>query len=146
MKIGAKVVRHGRYVTFQLAEVAVPQHLFHSAIDDPSLTSNPRVREQPGPVADIVGSCDVRHRQICVTLLCFVHACNGKSESDLGQFPSFLEMANHRQWWGAKLPAWHRIQVAGPPKGNSDHALLRVFLRQFRGSVSKHEVWIECHI
>jgi hypothetical protein len=24
VKIGAKVVRHGRYVTFQLAEVAIP--------------------------------------------------------------------------------------------------------------------------
>ncbi len=28
MKIGAKVVAHGRYVTFQLAEVAVPRDLF----------------------------------------------------------------------------------------------------------------------
>ena len=28
VKIGAKVVRHGRYVTFQLAEVAVPRTLF----------------------------------------------------------------------------------------------------------------------
>ncbi len=28
VKIGAKVVRHGRYVTFQLAEVAVPRNLF----------------------------------------------------------------------------------------------------------------------
>ena len=27
VKIGAKVVRHGRYVTFQLAEVAVPRDL-----------------------------------------------------------------------------------------------------------------------
>jgi hypothetical protein len=27
-KIGAKVVSHGRYVTFQLAEVAVPRRLF----------------------------------------------------------------------------------------------------------------------
>ena len=27
IKIGAKVVRHGRYVTFQLAEVAVPKAL-----------------------------------------------------------------------------------------------------------------------
>ncbi len=24
IKIGAKIVRHGRYVTFQLAEVAIP--------------------------------------------------------------------------------------------------------------------------
>ena len=28
VKIGAKVVRHGRYVTFQLAEVAVPRSMF----------------------------------------------------------------------------------------------------------------------
>jgi hypothetical protein len=28
IKIGAKVVRHGRSVTFQLAEVAIPKHLF----------------------------------------------------------------------------------------------------------------------
>jgi len=37
VKIGAKVVRHGRYVTFQLAEVAVPKDLFRkilSLIDD----------------------------------------------------------------------------------------------------------------
>ncbi len=28
IKIGAKVVRHGRYITFQMAEVAVPSALF----------------------------------------------------------------------------------------------------------------------
>jgi hypothetical protein len=28
IKIGAKVVRHGRYVTFQFAEVAIPRRLF----------------------------------------------------------------------------------------------------------------------
>ncbi len=28
VKIGAKVVRHGRYVTFQMAEVAIPRALF----------------------------------------------------------------------------------------------------------------------
>ena len=28
IKIGAKVVRHGRYITFQLAEVAIPRDLF----------------------------------------------------------------------------------------------------------------------
>lgn len=28
VKIGAKIVCHGRYVTFQMAEVAVPRHLF----------------------------------------------------------------------------------------------------------------------
>jgi len=37
VKIGAKVVRHGRYVTFQLAEVTIPRELFQkilSLIDD----------------------------------------------------------------------------------------------------------------
>ena len=37
VKIGAKVVRHGRYVTFQLAEVALPRNLFQkflTLIDD----------------------------------------------------------------------------------------------------------------
>ena len=36
-KVGAKVVSHGRYVTFQLAEVAVPRELLRkilSLIDD----------------------------------------------------------------------------------------------------------------
>jgi hypothetical protein len=28
IKIGAKVVSHGRYVTFQMAEVAVPRQMF----------------------------------------------------------------------------------------------------------------------
>ena len=28
MKIGARVVKHHRYVTFQLAEVAIPRTLF----------------------------------------------------------------------------------------------------------------------
>ena len=45
VKIGAKVVRHGRYVTFQLAEVAVPRSLFRrilGLIDD--------LRRRPVPV------------------------------------------------------------------------------------------------
>ncbi len=32
VKIGAKVVSHGRYVTFQLAEVAVPKELFQKIL------------------------------------------------------------------------------------------------------------------
>ncbi len=28
VKIGAEVVRHGRYITFQMAEVAIPRSLF----------------------------------------------------------------------------------------------------------------------
>ena len=44
VKIGAKVVRHGRYVTFQLAEVAVSRDLFRKIlilIDD--------LRRRPAP-------------------------------------------------------------------------------------------------
>jgi hypothetical protein len=33
VKIGAKVVRHGRYVTFQLAEVAIPRDLFADILE-----------------------------------------------------------------------------------------------------------------
>ncbi len=32
VKIGAKVVRHGRYVTFQLAEFAMPRNLFEKIL------------------------------------------------------------------------------------------------------------------
>jgi hypothetical protein len=44
VKIGAKVVGHGRYVSFQLAEVAVPRKLFREIlrrIDD--------LRPKPAP-------------------------------------------------------------------------------------------------
>ncbi len=44
VKIGAKVVSHGRYVTLQLAEVAVPSELFRKIlglIDD--------LRPRPAP-------------------------------------------------------------------------------------------------
>ena len=32
IKIGAKLVSHGRYVTFQMAEVAVPRDLFEEIL------------------------------------------------------------------------------------------------------------------
>ncbi len=32
IKIGAKIVRHGRYITFQMAEVAVPRELFRKIL------------------------------------------------------------------------------------------------------------------
>ena len=44
IRIGTNIVRHGRYVTFQLAEVAVPRELFRkilSLIDD--------LRPRPAP-------------------------------------------------------------------------------------------------
>jgi len=33
VKIGAKVTRHAKYVTFQLSEVAVPRRLFAAILD-----------------------------------------------------------------------------------------------------------------
>ena len=33
IKIGAKVVHHARYVTFQMAEVAVPRKLFRAILE-----------------------------------------------------------------------------------------------------------------
>jgi len=33
VKIGAKVVAHGRYLVFQMAEVAVPRELFGRILD-----------------------------------------------------------------------------------------------------------------
>ena len=33
MKIGARIVGHGRYVTFKMAEVAVPRDLFRRILE-----------------------------------------------------------------------------------------------------------------
>jgi hypothetical protein len=33
VKIGARIVGHGRYVTFQMAEVAVPRGLFRRILE-----------------------------------------------------------------------------------------------------------------
>jgi DDE family transposase len=44
IKIGAKVTSHGRYVTFQMAEVAVPRQMFHEIL---SLIA--RLRAPPAP-------------------------------------------------------------------------------------------------
>jgi hypothetical protein len=45
VKIGARIVRHGRYVVFQLAEVAVPRALFAEILDRID-----RLRPRPPPV------------------------------------------------------------------------------------------------
>jgi hypothetical protein len=44
IKTGAKVVSHGRYVTFQMAEVAVPRQMFQEIL---SLIA--RLRATPAP-------------------------------------------------------------------------------------------------
>ncbi len=33
IKIGAKIIRHSKYVTFQMAEVAVPRELFAAILE-----------------------------------------------------------------------------------------------------------------
>ncbi len=51
VKIGAKVGRHGRYVTFKLAEVAAPKELFRKIlrlVDDP----RPRQNASSNPPAE----------------------------------------------------------------------------------------------
>ncbi len=47
VKIGAKVTRHAKYVTFQLAEVAVPRRLFAAILD--------RIEQLAQPPPDIHG-------------------------------------------------------------------------------------------
>jgi hypothetical protein len=44
IKIGAKVISHGRYVTFQMAEVAVPKQMFREI-----LALIVRLRAPPAP-------------------------------------------------------------------------------------------------
>ena len=44
IKIGGKIVRHGRYVTFQMAEVVIPRDLFADI-----LRRIERLRPQPAP-------------------------------------------------------------------------------------------------
>jgi hypothetical protein len=44
IKIGVKVVSHGRYVTFQMAEVAVPRQMFQEI-----LRLIARLRAAPAP-------------------------------------------------------------------------------------------------
>jgi hypothetical protein len=45
MKIGARIVRHGRYVVFQLAEVGVPRSLFAEV-----MRRIDRLRPRPAPL------------------------------------------------------------------------------------------------
>ena len=46
VKIGAKVVRHGRYVAFQMAEVAMPRMLFAEIL---RLIAQLRLPPDPAP-------------------------------------------------------------------------------------------------
>ena len=44
IKIGAKVVSHGRYVIFQMAEVAIPRQMFQEILRPVVLRSRQPVR------------------------------------------------------------------------------------------------------
>ena len=44
IKIGGKIVQHGRYVTFQMAEVAIPRNLFANI-----LRRIDRLKTKPAP-------------------------------------------------------------------------------------------------
>jgi hypothetical protein len=46
VKIGAKVVRHGRYVIFQMAEVAIPRQMFQEIL---RLIAELRPQPPPAP-------------------------------------------------------------------------------------------------
>jgi hypothetical protein len=62
VKIGAKVVRHGRYVTFQLAAVAVPRELFRKIL---SLIGDLRRRPAPAYAGKIDGQVKTT-REVCL--------------------------------------------------------------------------------
>ena len=46
IKIGAKVVRHGRYVAFQMAEIAIPRQMFQEIL---RLIAELRPKPPPAP-------------------------------------------------------------------------------------------------
>ena len=48
IKIGAKIVRHARYVTFQMAEVAVPRKLFREILQRIARMKRKRLSLAPG--------------------------------------------------------------------------------------------------
>ncbi len=64
VKIGAKVVAHGRYVTFQLAEVAVPRDLFREIL---RLIDDLRPSPTPAQAGDIDGTSNRQARCVGMT-------------------------------------------------------------------------------
>ncbi len=65
VKIGAKVVKHSRYVTFQMAEVAIPRTLFVEIL---RLTGGLR----PAPFTAMTATDPVASRLLDRTGVCFV--------------------------------------------------------------------------
>jgi len=60
IKIGAKVVSHGRYVTIQMTEVAVPRRLFADILWHVAKLRAPRA-----PARMHQGSCGKREKRAC---------------------------------------------------------------------------------
>jgi Transposase DDE domain group 1 len=60
IKIGAKVVSHGRYTTFQIAEVAAPRQMFQEI-----LMLIAQLRALPAPHEGMGLECDRQRRQKC---------------------------------------------------------------------------------
>ena len=59
IKIGAKVISHGRYVAFQMAEVAIPRHLFAGI---PRLIAKlRRARSGSGMSGSVITCCSEDH-------------------------------------------------------------------------------------
>src|SRR5262249_6788516 len=58
IKIGAKVVSHGRYVAFQMAEVAIPRQMFQEIL---RLIAELRPKLPPAPARDDRWSCVQEH-------------------------------------------------------------------------------------
>src|SRR4029078_6136070 len=54
IKLGAKVVSHGRYVAFQMAEVAIPRQVFQEIL---RLIAELRSQPPPAPASDARWSC-----------------------------------------------------------------------------------------
>ena len=86
--LGARIVRHGRYVVFQLAEVAVPRSLFASilgridrlSLNSPSLSDHPQGR--------LVGvasrQCSRRHVQPCAPFYGMPSVSSGREPFERG--------------------------------------------------------------
>ena len=58
IKIGAKVISHGRYVAFQMAKVAIPRTLFANI-----LRLIDELRPPPDPIGSAIMSSSKNHRR-----------------------------------------------------------------------------------
>ena len=79
IKIGAKVIRHGRYIAFQMAEVAIPQHMFQEILgSSPNCGRSRRLRQHE--TAD-GHTCNSDRQEDCAR-------CRGKWTHPAAQRPS----------------------------------------------------------